>query len=95
LSNEVKPPLRPLQAPAPPNAGLAVTALSAKREELALLVNSRNPIVTVETSEEQRFSTLLERAAEELGIPLYVWSLARSSNCPRKFCWRKFNPRGR
>jgi ATP-dependent 26S proteasome regulatory subunit len=42
---------------------------------LALLVNSRNPIVTVETSEEQRLSALLERVAEELGIPLYVWSV--------------------
>jgi len=39
------------------------------------MVNSRNPIVTVETSEELRFSGLLERVAEELGIPLYVWSV--------------------
>jgi ATP-dependent 26S proteasome regulatory subunit len=39
------------------------------------LVNSRNPIVTVETSEEARFSTLVECVAEELGIPLYVWSV--------------------
>ena len=75
MSNEVKPPLRPLQAPAMPSAGAIGVALSAKREELALLVNSRNPIVTVETSEEQRLSGLLERVAEELGIPLYVWSV--------------------
>jgi len=39
------------------------------------MVNSRNPIVTVETSEELRLSGLLERVAEELGIPLYVWSV--------------------
>src|SRR6202049_378509 len=58
-----------------PSAGAIGVALSAKREELALLVNSRNPIVTVETSEEQRLSGLLERVAEELGIPLYVWSV--------------------
>jgi len=50
--------------------GFAGAALGAKREELALMVNSRNPIVTVETSEELRFSGLLERVAEELGIPL-------------------------
>ena len=75
MSNEVKPPLRPLQAPAIATAGICVPALSAKRAELGLLVNSRNPIVTVETSEELRFSTLVECVAEELGIPLYVWSV--------------------
>ena len=75
MSNEVKPPLRPVQTPGPPNAVICVPALSAKRAELGLLVNSRNPIVTVETSEEARFSTLVECAAEELGIPLYVWSV--------------------
>jgi ATP-dependent 26S proteasome regulatory subunit len=75
LSNEVKPPLRPVQAPVAPSTGSAGAAWSAKREALALLVNSRNPIVTVETSEEQRLSALLERVAEELGIPLYVWSV--------------------
>jgi ATP-dependent 26S proteasome regulatory subunit len=75
LSNEVKPPLKAVQAPAPPNTGPVGVAWSAKREALALLVNSRNPIVTVETSEEARLSGLLERVAEELGIPLYVWSV--------------------
>jgi len=75
LSNEVKPPLRPLQAAAIANTGICVPALSAKRAELGLLVNSRNPIVTVETREEGRFSTLVECVAGELGIPLYVWSV--------------------
>ena len=75
MSNEVKPPPRPLPVPAAPNTGFMGAALIAKREELALLVNSRHPIVTVETSEELRFSALLERVAEELGIPLYVWSV--------------------
>jgi hypothetical protein len=55
LSNEAKPPLRPLQPPPAPHAGICVPALGAKRAELGLLVNSRNPIVTVETSEETRF----------------------------------------
>jgi len=75
LSNEVKPPIRPVQALAATITRIAATGLGAKREELALLVNSRNPIVTVETSEELRFSGLLGQVAEELGIPLYVWSV--------------------
>jgi len=40
-----------------------------------LLINSRNPIVTVETGEEQRLVALLERVAEDLQIPLFVWSV--------------------
>ena len=75
MSNEVKPPQRTLQAPVAPNGVICVPALSAKRAEQGLMVNSRNPIVTVETSEEARFSTLVECVAEELGIPLYVWSV--------------------
>jgi ATP-dependent 26S proteasome regulatory subunit len=51
------------------------TAGRAKRDELALLVNSRNPIIAVETCEEQRFITLLEQAARQLEIPLYLWSV--------------------
>jgi len=58
----------------------------SKLDELALLINSRNPIVTVETSEEQRFLALLERVAAELGIPLFVWSvtmgLSRAGGAP-------------
>jgi ATP-dependent 26S proteasome regulatory subunit len=46
-----------------------------KRDELALLINSRNPMVTVETGEEQRFVGLLEQVSSDLGIPLYVWSV--------------------
>jgi AAA+ superfamily predicted ATPase len=38
-------------------------------------VNSRNPIITVETGEEQRFIALLQRVVERLGIPLYTWSV--------------------
>jgi AAA+ superfamily predicted ATPase len=59
------------------------SGLDAKRDQLCLLINSRNPIITVETSEEQRFSLLLERVASRLAIPLYTWSvttgLARAS----------------
>jgi hypothetical protein len=57
--------------------------LDVKRDQLCLLINSRNPIITVETSEEQRFSFLLERVASRFAIPLYTWSvttgLARAS----------------
>lgn len=92
MSNEGKPPLRPPQpagattytpsaAPAKPIPGRR-----DKLGELGLLINSRNPIVTVETSEEQRFLSLLERVAGELGIPLFVWSvttgLSRAGGAP-------------
>ena len=50
-------------------------ALAARREKLCLLINSRNPIITVETSEEQRFLEMLAAAAQELNVPLYVWSV--------------------
>jgi len=84
LSNDVKPPQRPAQAPPPPGpanprplaaGGDPWQGSNAKRDELALLINSRNPIISVETSEEQRFLGLLERVAEELNIPAYVWSV--------------------
>ncbi len=46
-----------------------------KKDELRLLVNSRHPIITVETSEEARVEELLAEVAAELGIPLFVWSV--------------------
>jgi len=78
LSNEVKPVARvPLT-----NPSLSGVAPNAAVSQLTLLINSRNPIITVETGEEQRFLSLLERVATQLQIPLYVWSvttgLARS-----------------
>jgi AAA+ superfamily predicted ATPase len=84
LSNDLKPtpraPLGPIipkmpKMPAPEWATAPGTVSSAKRDQLCLLVNSRNPIITVETSEEQRFSALLDRVAERLAIPLYTWSV--------------------
>ena len=59
----------------PTCATLAGRAAGAKCDQLSLLVNSRNPIITVESSEEQRFLGLLERVAEQLSVPLYVWSV--------------------
>ena len=80
MSNEGKPPLKPPQPAAAAYAPSAVprkpiSGLHDKLSGLELLINSRNPIVTVETSEEQRFSALLDRVAAELGIPLFVWSV--------------------
>jgi AAA+ superfamily predicted ATPase len=46
-----------------------------KHDELRLLVNSRHPIITVETSEEERFEQLLLELAAELAAPLYEWSV--------------------
>jgi AAA+ superfamily predicted ATPase len=83
LSNDVKPiatsPVgaNPLKSdvPEPSGAMRPVGASQAKRDELALLVNSRNPIITVESGEEQRFTALLEQVATRLNVPLYVWSV--------------------
>lgn len=49
--------------------------LGGKHDELRLLINSRNPIITVETTEEQHFEELLVSVASELGVPLYEWSV--------------------
>lgn len=48
---------------------------SDKRDELRLLINSRYPILTVETSEEERAEELLLEVATELSVPLFSWSV--------------------
>ena len=57
-----------------------------KHDELRLLINSRHPIITVETPEEERLEALLMEAATELGVPLYEWSvttgLAKAHGAP-------------
>lgn len=45
------------------------------RRELALLVNSANPIIYLETWEEPRAAAILEGVAEDLGVPLYEWAV--------------------
>ncbi len=40
--------------------------VGGKRDELRLLINSRNPIITVETAEEERLAHLLTALAVEL-----------------------------
>lgn len=57
-----------------------------KRDELRLLVNSRHPILTVETPEEERVEQLLFDVSSELNVPLFTWSvttgLARFHGAP-------------
>jgi ATP-dependent 26S proteasome regulatory subunit len=57
-----------------------------KYDELRLVVNSRHPIITVETTEEERVERLLMNVAIELDVPLYTWSvttgIARMKGAP-------------
>jgi ATP-dependent 26S proteasome regulatory subunit len=78
-SNEPAP--RSSGIPAQPNAvrgkasGPGAAPVHTKHDELRLLVNSRHPIITVETPEEERFEQLLLEVAAELGVPMYEWSV--------------------
>ena len=74
MSNEVKPiPRVPAAGNVPANPPMG--AMSPLVNQLSLLINSRNPIITVETSEEQRLLAVLERVAVQLDVPVYVWSV--------------------
>jgi hypothetical protein len=68
------------------NVNSSATAIGSKHDELRLLINSRNPIITVETAEEERLAHLLMTIAMELDVPLYTWSvtagLARIEGAP-------------
>jgi len=59
---------------------------SGKRDELLLLINSRNPILTIETPEEERVEQMLFEVASQLNVPLFTWSvttgLARFHGAP-------------
>jgi hypothetical protein len=68
-------PLTPARTGTIPAISSQGTASAGQREKLCLLINSRNPIITVETSEEQRFLELLSATAQELNVPLYIWSV--------------------
>jgi ATP-dependent 26S proteasome regulatory subunit len=58
----------------------------SKHDELRLLVNSHHPIITAETSEEERLEQVLLEVAAELAVPLYTWSvtsgLAKAHGAP-------------
>ncbi len=53
----------------------SATAQHNKHDELRLLVNSRHPLITVETPEEERLEQMLVEVAADLGVPLYEWSV--------------------
>ncbi len=95
MSNELKVPPRAPVPPQPlkPQASTGASAGGSarsnppnKHDELRLLINSRHPILTVETAEEERLELLLTDVATELGVPLYDWSvttgLAKSQGAP-------------
>jgi len=81
LSNDPKPlsqvphPLAPARTSTIPAVTTQTSASAAQREKLCLLINSRSPIITVETSEEQRCLELISAVAQELSVPLYIWSV--------------------
>ena len=84
MSNELKgpsgaqPPPQPLKPPVPASASAGVYGRPSqpnKHDELRLLINSRHPIITVETPEEERLEALLFDIATELSVPLYEWSV--------------------
>ena len=92
MSNDPK---SSLGAPLPRQPAFAVSGAGAgatgpkprsKHDELRLLINSRHPIITVETPEEERLEALLMDVATELGVPLYEWSvttgLAKAHGAP-------------
>ena len=60
--------------------------LQNKHDELRLLVNSRHPVITIETPEEERAEQILLEVAAELAVPLYTWSvtsgLAKAHGAP-------------
>ncbi len=95
MSNEVKGSASTEVPPPAPNAsaaaggGVSAPARSRppnKHDELLLLINSRHPIITVETLEEERLEVLLTDVAIELEVPLYEWSvttgLAKARGAP-------------
>ncbi len=67
-------------------AARGASAAIDKHDELRLLVNSRHPIITVETGEEERLEGLLFDVATEMSVPLYEWSvttgLAKAHGAP-------------
>jgi len=83
LSNEPKGTSPSQAVPPSPTSATAVANPPArpsaahlnKHDELRLLVNSRHPIITVETPEEERLEQLLFDIANELTVPLFSWSV--------------------
>jgi AAA+ superfamily predicted ATPase len=51
------------------------TMVNSKKDELRLLVNSHQPLISVETTEEDRFEALLAEVALEMDVPFFRWSV--------------------
>jgi hypothetical protein len=49
--------------------------LSDASHELKTLIQSRHPIVTIDTVEEERVDTLLRAIADDLRVPLFTWTV--------------------
>src|ERR1700730_15662754 len=58
-----------------PTSAADATAKHNKHDELRLLVNSRHPIITAETAEEERLEQMLLEVATELSVPLFEWTV--------------------
>jgi len=73
-------------SPAPVKGATTPQTKHDKHDELRLLVNSRHPIITVETPEEERLEQLALEVAAELAVPVYTWSvtagLAKAHGAP-------------
>ncbi len=48
-----------------------------KRDELRLLINSRHPVIAIESSEESRIEELIAQVAGELDVPFFLWTVTR------------------
>ena len=44
---------------------------------LEILITSRTPLIAIETLEEERVEQVLERVAQRLRIPLFIWTMTR------------------
>jgi SpoVK/Ycf46/Vps4 family AAA+-type ATPase len=44
-------------------------------DDLKLLIRSRHPLVTIETVEEERALRVVRTACEQMGLPLFTWSV--------------------
>jgi AAA+ superfamily predicted ATPase len=80
LPNDPK--VQPPSANARPNStspadsySRAPAHVTTTRDELRLLINSRSPIISVETIQEDRLAHLLLTITTELSIPFYTWSV--------------------
>ncbi|PYT81706.1 MAG: hypothetical protein DMG40_08305 [Acidobacteria bacterium] len=80
------PPVRPVVPAGSPGAASPRPKQPNKHDELRLLINSRHPIIAVETPEEDRVEALLADVAMDLGVGLYEWSvttgLAKAHGAP-------------